>query len=50
MLSGLLACVAALHSVKEVDEDDEEEVVTITEEYTIPAPTRQFYYSPKEVL
>ncbi|KAK7111077.1 receptor expression-enhancing protein 1-like isoform X2 [Littorina saxatilis] len=36
-----------LHSVKEVEEDDEEETVTITEEYTIPGPVRQ-YYSPKE--
>lgn len=35
----------ALHSVKEVDEDDEE-VVTITEEYTYNIPAR--VYSPKE--
>lgn len=39
-------CGVALHSVKEVDEEEEE--VTITEEYTIPIATRQ-YYSPKEV-
>ena len=44
-----VVCGTALHSVKEVDEDDDEEVVTITEEFTIPANARQYYLSPKQV-
>ena len=41
--------LTALHSVRE--EDDDEEVVTITEEYipVQPPVTRQQHFSPREV-
>ena len=46
-----LYLLTALHSVRE--EDDDEEVVTITEEYIPiqqPQPSKQHHFSPREVI